>query len=75
MPGNDPAPGMMNAAKDIFPMHLGRLKTGYDFKQRLPIGRFGQPDEVARIVLVLASELASYVHGAVIPVDGGFLST
>jgi NAD(P)-dependent dehydrogenase (short-subunit alcohol dehydrogenase family) len=25
-------PGTLNAAKDIFPMHLGRLKTGYDFK-------------------------------------------
>lgn len=74
LPGGIVTPGTMNAAKDIFPMHLGRLKTGYDFKQRLPIGRFGQPDEVARIVLVLASELASYVHGAVIPVDGGFLS-
>ncbi|MFZ1756403.1 MAG: SDR family oxidoreductase [Caldilineaceae bacterium] len=74
LPGGIVTPGTLSAAKDIFPMRLGLLKTGYDFKQRLPIGRFGQPDEVARIVLVLASELASYVHGAVIPVDGGFLS-
>jgi len=50
------------------------LKTGYIFKQRLPVGRMGQPDEVARMALVLASDLASYVHGAAIPVDGGFLS-
>ncbi len=34
----------------------------------------GRPDEVACMVLVLASELSSYVHGATIPVDGGFLS-
>ena len=44
------------------------------FQQRLPIGRPGQPDEVARMALVLASDLASYVHGATIPIDGGFLS-
>lgn len=37
-------------------------------------GRVGQPDEVARIALVLAGDLASYVHGAAIPVDGGFLA-
>ncbi|RIK18896.1 MAG: NAD(P)-dependent oxidoreductase, partial [Anaerolineae bacterium] len=34
----------------------------------------GQPDEVARMALVLASDLSSYVYGAAIPVDGGFLA-
>jgi len=29
---------------------------------------------VARVALFLASDLASYVHGALVPVDGGFLS-
>ncbi|MCJ7605859.1 MAG: SDR family oxidoreductase, partial [Dehalococcoidales bacterium] len=50
------------------------LKTGYDFKARLPMGRGGQPDEVARVALFLASDLSSYVHGALVPADGGFLS-
>jgi len=50
------------------------LKDGFKFWLRLPMGRMGRPDEVARISLVLASELASYMNGAVIPVDGGFLS-
>ena len=36
--------------------------------------RGANPDEVARIVLVLASDLSSYMNGAVVPVDGGFLS-
>ena len=75
LPGGIVTPGTMNASKGILRLRLGLLKTSYDFKQRLPIGRFGQPDEIARIVLVLASELASYVHGVVIPVDGGFLSS
>jgi len=51
------------------------MKIGKNFKSRLPMGRFGTPDEVARVVLFLASDLSSYVHGALVPVDGGFLST
>ena len=50
------------------------MKTGYDFQSRLPLGKWGRPDDVARMALVLASDAASYVQGAAIPVDGGFLS-
>jgi len=50
------------------------VKAGVEFRTRLPIGRFGHPDEVALMALVLASDLASYVQGSLIPVDGGFLS-
>jgi len=50
------------------------VKDGIEFRARLPLGRLGQPDEVARITLVLASEMSGYVNGAVVPVDGGFLS-
>lgn len=39
---------------------------------RTPLGRWGRPEEVAGPVLFLASELACFVTGAVIPVDGGY---
>ena len=37
----------------------------------VPIGRAGTPDEIAETVLWLASDAASYIHGAVIDVSGG----
>ena len=74
LPGGIVTPGTKGVATDVLRGRFGLVKTGYDFLQRLPLGRMGEPDEVARVVLFLASDLASYMHGAVVPVDGGFLS-
>jgi NAD(P)-dependent dehydrogenase (short-subunit alcohol dehydrogenase family) len=38
---------------------------------KIPLGRLGKPEEVARVALFLASEQASYVTGAIVPMDGG----
>jgi NAD(P)-dependent dehydrogenase (short-subunit alcohol dehydrogenase family) len=37
---------------------------------RIPMGRMGEPEEVAQLALFLASDAASYVSGAIIPMDG-----
>jgi 2-deoxy-D-gluconate 3-dehydrogenase len=41
---------------------------------RIPLGRFGEPAEIADVIAFLLSHDARYVTGAVIPVDGGFLA-
>ena len=40
-------------------------------KDRTVLGRFGQPDEISPIVVLLCSEKASFCIGSVIPVEGG----
>lgn len=40
-------------------------------EERVPLGRLAKPEEVAAVVVFLASEQASYVTGAIIPMDGG----
>ena len=41
------------------------------YRSQIPVGRFAEAEEVAKVVSWFASEQASYISGAVIPVDGG----
>jgi NAD(P)-dependent dehydrogenase (short-subunit alcohol dehydrogenase family) len=55
---------------------MGRLAPTPEMRQRViesvPLKRFGTPRDIANMAMFLASPLASYVSGAVIPVDGGW---
>jgi NAD(P)-dependent dehydrogenase (short-subunit alcohol dehydrogenase family) len=42
---------------------------------RIPKGRLGKPEEIAHLAVFLASEEASYITGAAIVVDGGWLTS
>jgi NAD(P)-dependent dehydrogenase (short-subunit alcohol dehydrogenase family) len=53
---------------DIHDVHGG---MNHELAKSVPLGRSGTADEVARTVIWLASDDASYVHGAVLDVSGG----
>jgi len=74
IPGGIMTKGVKETAKQILKLRVELIKTAIEFMHRIPLNRMGDPDEVARIALVLASDLSSYMTGAIIPVDGGFLS-
>jgi NAD(P)-dependent dehydrogenase (short-subunit alcohol dehydrogenase family) len=45
-----------------------------NFEGRIPIGRIGTPEDIAPVAVFLACDMARYVTGVTLPVDGGFLA-
>ena len=64
---NAVAPGFIET--DMTAVLSEEIKDNY--KKQIPLGRFGSPEEVANVVLFLCSDLASYITGEVIHVNGG----
>jgi NAD(P)-dependent dehydrogenase (short-subunit alcohol dehydrogenase family) len=52
-----------------------RAQRGEAITARTPMGRYGEPDEIAQMVVWLCSSRASYVTGAAYQVDGGWTAT
>jgi 2-deoxy-D-gluconate 3-dehydrogenase len=49
-------------------------KRNQDILARIPAGRWGKPSEIGGAAVFLAAPASDYVHGAIVPVDGGWLA-
>lgn len=47
---------------------------GQQIMDRIPCGRWGQPDELMGLAVFLASDASNYMHGSIVPIDGGWLA-
>lgn len=47
---------------------------GPQIRDRIPCGRWGMPDELAGLIVFLASDASNYMHGSLVPIDGGWLA-
>jgi len=50
---------------------ISAAKVLEEGQARVPLGRYADPEDIANVTLFLASERASYVTGAILPMDGG----
>jgi NAD(P)-dependent dehydrogenase (short-subunit alcohol dehydrogenase family) len=72
---NAVAPGTINTERvQQLPDEPGGTEYLEAVKAAHPMGRLGEPSEVANAILFLASDEASFITGAILPVDGGFLA-
>jgi len=77
---NGIAPGFIKTRMSVLADGTDEFEND-DFKEiylkqkKLPIGRYGEPQDIANVAVFLASPLANYINGQIINVDGGVTST
>jgi NAD(P)-dependent dehydrogenase (short-subunit alcohol dehydrogenase family) len=72
---NAVAPGTIRTeAVRRLPDQPGGAEYVEEIRKQHPMGRLGEPEEVARAIAFLASDEASFITGAILPVDGGYLA-
>lgn len=64
-------PGRINSEQILNRLHPTKENREAFIAENIPIGRFGEPEEMACLIAFLASPLARYITGEVIHVDGG----
>ncbi len=73
-PGGVLTPGVAKMQQDMPPVPgVDMKKVLAEFLAKIPMGRFGDPDDIGKAALFLASEMSSYMTGTQIVVDGGVL--
>lgn len=72
-PGGIATPGVEEAQKGASAAGIDMSKMLAAFMAKIPMKRMGEPDDIGKVALFLASDMSSYMTGAQIVVDGGVL--
>lgn len=70
-PGGIATPGVQTVSKAPAGVDMSKMLEG--FLAKIPMHRMGEPDDIGKVVLFLASDMSSYMTGTQVVVDGGFL--